>query len=119
MDDLFGTHRLVADRSHAETFVTRALAESFRTELMATARAGDAFDEVTGLLEARVRDYVVVRPCPVLRGHQMAAGSGQVPQIHRQSIDDSNHGAATPPTWPTRRRPNPLDSLGQVRGIRG
>jgi integrase len=47
---------LVAGRSHAETFVTRALAESFRAELMATARAGEAFDEVTGLPEAKARD---------------------------------------------------------------
>jgi hypothetical protein len=43
---------LVAGRSHAETFVTRALAESFRAELIAAARAGEAFDEVTGLPEA-------------------------------------------------------------------
>ncbi len=47
---------LVAGRSHAETFVTRALAESFRAELMAAARAGEAFDEVTGLPESRARD---------------------------------------------------------------
>jgi integrase len=47
---------LVAGRSHAETFVTRALAESFRAELMAAARAGKAFDEVTGLPESRARD---------------------------------------------------------------
>ena len=36
---------LVAGHSHAETFVTRALAESFRAELMAAARSGEAFDE--------------------------------------------------------------------------
>ncbi|HEX4100040.1 MAG TPA: tyrosine-type recombinase/integrase [Pseudonocardiaceae bacterium] len=47
---------LVAGRSHAETFVTRALAESFRAELMSAARAGEAFDEVTGLPECRGRD---------------------------------------------------------------
>ncbi len=47
---------LVAGRSHAETFVTRALAESFRAELMSAARAGEAFDEVTGLPESRARD---------------------------------------------------------------
>jgi integrase len=47
---------LVTGRSHAETFVTRALAESFRAELMAAARSGEAFDEVTGLPEARARD---------------------------------------------------------------
>ena len=47
---------LVAGLSHAETFVTRALAESFRAELMSAARAGEAFDEVTGLPESRARD---------------------------------------------------------------
>jgi integrase len=47
---------LVAGRSHAETFLTRALAESFRAELMAAARAGEPFDEVTGLPESRARD---------------------------------------------------------------
>ena len=47
---------LVAGRPHAETFLTRALAESFRAELMAAARVGEAFDEVTGLPEARARD---------------------------------------------------------------
>jgi integrase len=47
---------LVAGRSHAETFVTRALAESFRAELMSAARAGEAFDEATGLPDSRARD---------------------------------------------------------------
>jgi integrase len=46
----------VADHPHGETFLTRALAESFRAELMAAARAGEAFDEATGLPESRARD---------------------------------------------------------------
>ena len=71
---------LVAGRAHAETFVTRALAESFRAELMAAARAGEAFDEVTGLPETRARDVSWFdMPCltwtPSGRGQRRSRGS--------------------------------------------
>src|SRR4051794_7844168 len=46
---------LVAGKLHGETFLTRALAEAFRSELMAAARAGEAFDEATGLPESQTR----------------------------------------------------------------
>jgi integrase len=47
---------VVAGREHSESFLTKALADAFRAELMATARAGEPFDPVTGLPESRARD---------------------------------------------------------------
>jgi len=47
---------VVAGREHSESFLTKALADAFRTELMAAARAGEPFDLVTGLPESRARD---------------------------------------------------------------
>lgn len=45
-----------AGRPFAESFGTKALAESFRSELMSATRSGERFDEVTGLPESRARD---------------------------------------------------------------
>ena len=30
----------------------------------------------------------------------MAAGGSEVPQVHRRSVDDGDHGTAAPPAWP-------------------
>ena len=46
----------VAGRPFAESFGTKALAESFRSELISATRSGEPFDEVTGLPESRARD---------------------------------------------------------------
>jgi integrase len=45
----------VAGRAHAESFVTKALAQSYRSKLMQAARAGEPFDEITGLPESEAR----------------------------------------------------------------
>ena len=47
---------VVAGHEHSESFLTKALADAFRAELMAAARAGEPFDPVTGLPESRARD---------------------------------------------------------------
>ena len=47
---------VVAGQEHAESFLTKGLADAFRSELMGAARAGEPFDEVTGLPASRVRD---------------------------------------------------------------
>lgn len=46
----------VAGRMFAESFGTKALAESFRSQLIAATRSGEPFDEATGLPESRARD---------------------------------------------------------------
>ena len=45
----------VAGREHEDYFTTKALANSSRTALMHAARAGEAFDEATGLPESQLR----------------------------------------------------------------
>lgn len=47
---------VVSGREHSESFLTKGLADAFRSELMAAARAGEPFDEVTGLPVTRVHD---------------------------------------------------------------
>lgn len=47
---------VVAGREHSRSFVTRALAESFRSDLVAATRSGEAFDPVTGLPEREASD---------------------------------------------------------------
>jgi hypothetical protein len=37
--------------------------------------------------------------CRVLREFQVAADSGEVPQVHRGSVDDGDYGIAAPPAW--------------------
>lgn len=46
----------VDGRQKAESFLTRALAESFRAELIKAARDGEPFDPVSGLPESRAND---------------------------------------------------------------
>jgi integrase len=45
----------VAKREHGRTFATRALADGFRSDLLAAARKGEAFDRATGLPMSMVR----------------------------------------------------------------
>jgi integrase len=47
---------VAAGREHSRSFLTKALAESFRAELMKTARDGEPFDTVTGLPERHAKD---------------------------------------------------------------
>lgn len=47
---------VVAGREKSRSFVTKLLAESFRTDLMKALRAGQGFDTVTGLPETQARD---------------------------------------------------------------
>jgi integrase len=47
---------VVAGHEHSESFLTKALVDAFRTELLAAARAGEPFDPMTGLPESRARD---------------------------------------------------------------
>src|ERR1700712_273388 len=44
-----------AEREHSESYTTKALAESFRAELVKAARAGEAFDIASGLPPSLVR----------------------------------------------------------------
>src|SRR5262249_11216239 len=47
---------VIGGREDSESFLTKALADAFRAELLAAARAGEPFDPVTGLPESRARD---------------------------------------------------------------
>ena len=47
---------VVAGHEHSESFLTKALADAFRAELLTAARAGEPFDPMTGLPESRTRD---------------------------------------------------------------
>ena len=47
---------VVAGRSFSDSFVTMALAESFRSQLLTAARAGEGFDPDTGLPQSLMRD---------------------------------------------------------------
>lgn len=47
---------VVAGRSFSDSFVTMALAESFRSQLIAAARAGEGFDPDTGLPQSLMRE---------------------------------------------------------------
>jgi integrase len=47
---------VVAGHEHSESFLTKALADAFRAELLTGARAGEPFDPMTGLPESRTRD---------------------------------------------------------------
>jgi len=60
----------VAGRQHSQSFATKALAESYRADLVKAARNGEAFDEVTGLPESwgrrqswfdHARDYAAMK----------------------------------------------------------
>ena len=46
---------VTAGREHSESYATKALAESFRSNLVRAARAGEAFDVATGLPASLVR----------------------------------------------------------------
>lgn len=46
----------VAGRPFSDSFGTKALAESFRSELISATRAGEPFDKMTGLPDSRARD---------------------------------------------------------------
>ena len=45
----WGVRWVTAGKEHSESYTTKALAESFRAELVRAARAGEAFDVTTGL----------------------------------------------------------------------
>ena len=47
---------IVAGREHSRSFVTRALAEGFHSDLVKAARAGESFDPTTGLPEREARN---------------------------------------------------------------
>lgn len=47
---------VVAGHEHSESFLTKALADAFRAELLAAARSGEPFNPMTGLPESRARD---------------------------------------------------------------
>src|SRR5262245_8552135 len=47
--------RVAAGQPFSKSFRTRALADSFRSELVAATRRGEAFDEVTGMPASQAR----------------------------------------------------------------
>jgi hypothetical protein len=49
-------NRVMAGRSFSDSFVTMALAESFRSQLITAARAGEGFDPDTGLPQSLMRE---------------------------------------------------------------
>ena len=77
-----------AARLWQEGFRTAAQADSFRSALMTAARKGEAFSLATGRPVAWERSqgrHHLVRVRLRLRGHEVEAGLGQVPQGHRPS----------------------------------
>jgi integrase len=46
----------VSGREHSKSFLTKALADAFRAELLSAARAGEPFDPATGFPQTRARD---------------------------------------------------------------
>ncbi|NVI91980.1 tyrosine-type recombinase/integrase [Actinomadura sp. BRA 177] len=53
----FGVRWIVGGQEKSEWFVTKTLAEHFRSELVQAARRGEAFDTVTGLPESKQRTH--------------------------------------------------------------
>src|SRR6185312_14525306 len=51
----YGVRWVTAGKSHSEWFVTKALANSRRSQLMQAARAGEAFEVVSGLPVSEIR----------------------------------------------------------------
>ncbi|MEV5571118.1 tyrosine-type recombinase/integrase [Spirillospora sp. NPDC052269] len=51
----YGVRWVVENEEKSEWFVTRALADSYRSELMQAARRGEAFDTETGLPESKLK----------------------------------------------------------------
>jgi integrase len=51
----YGVRWVVEDEEQSEWFVSKALAERYRNELMQLAHKGEAFDTVTGLPESKLR----------------------------------------------------------------
>ena len=51
----YGVRWVTEGREHSEWFVTKALAHSRRSQLMQAARAGEAFDVVSGLPTTEIR----------------------------------------------------------------
>ena len=46
---------MTAGREHSESYTTKALAESFRSELVRAARAGESFEVASGLPASMIR----------------------------------------------------------------
>lgn len=51
----WGVRWVTAGKEHSESYATKALAESFRSELVRAARAGEAFDVASGLPPSMTR----------------------------------------------------------------
>ncbi|MEJ2871741.1 tyrosine-type recombinase/integrase [Actinomycetospora sp. OC33-EN08] len=51
----WGVRWVTAGKEHSESYTTKALAESFRSELVRAARSGEAFDVATGLPATTIR----------------------------------------------------------------
>ncbi|WP_064744131.1 tyrosine-type recombinase/integrase [Actinomadura oligospora] len=51
----YGVRWVVENEEKSEWFITRALADSFRSDLMQAARRGEAFDTETGLPESKLK----------------------------------------------------------------
>jgi len=75
----------VGPRLCKEGFRNAAQADSFRSAILTAARRGEVFSLATGRPLAWERDrHHVVRVRLRLRGHDVEAGVGQVPEGHRR-----------------------------------
>ena len=71
---------VVAGRPFSESFLTMALAESFRAKLITAARKGEAFDTETGLPDSmmrKLRDVSFFDHARGVRGLGLAVGSAK------------------------------------------
>ena len=87
----------VGNQQWREGFRTAAQADSFRSALMTATRKGEAFSLATGRPMAWERakaDISWYEFALRLRGHEMEAGFGQVPQGHRPGADRGHTGGA-------------------------
>jgi hypothetical protein len=87
----------VGSQQWREGFRTAAQADSFRSALMTATRKGEAFEpghrQADGMGTRQVR-HQLVRVRLRLRGHEVEAGFGQVPQGHRPGADRGHTGDA-------------------------
>ena len=77
---------LVAERRFGESFLTMALAESFRAQLITAARRGEGFDTETGLPESmmrRLRDVSFFEHAAEFAASAWPKGRREKPRLHR------------------------------------
>ncbi|HVL85201.1 MAG TPA: integrase, partial [Pseudonocardia sp.] len=83
----YGVRWLTQGREHSEWFVTKALANSRRSQLMQAARAGDAFDVQSGLPVSELRRQNAVTLVALAREYVAMKWPAQAANTRRSTIE--------------------------------